>query len=255
MTPLEFSLVLSLGLASGLHCLGMCGPIVLAYGLPLPKGQRLRAHLSYHAGRILTYMLLGALAGVAGGALGLLGRMAGLATGARIFAGAAMILAGLLLAGWLPSSGLAPIGSRFSRMAGRLLRPGSASLRGGAGASACQPERSSGGRLAGESACPTRGNMFFLGLALGFLPCGLVYAALLKALETSGALAGALTMLAFGLGTAAALLGMGAISSLAGGWLGRWSNRIAPGLIMLAGAILLWRGLTAPGAPFCHAAF
>jgi len=198
MTPLEFSLVLSLGLASGLHCLGMCGPIVLAYGLPLPKGQRLRAHLSYHAGRILTYMLLGALAGVAGGALGLLGRMAGLATGARIFAGAPMILAGLLLAGWLPSNGLAPIGPRFSRMAGRLLRSGSA-------------------------------NKFALGLALGFLPCGLVYAALLKALETSGALAGALTMLAFGLGTAAALLGMGAISSLAGGWLGRWSNRIAPG--------------------------
>jgi sulfite exporter TauE/SafE len=224
MTPLEFSLVLSLGLVSGLHCLGMCGPIVLAYGLPLAKGQRLRAHLSYHAGRVLTYMLLGALAGAAGGALGLLGRLAGLTTGARIFAGAAMILAGLLLAGLLPSSGPARIGSRFSRVAGRLLRPGSA-------------------------------NKFALGLVLGFLPCGLVYAALLKAVESAGALDGALTMLAFGLGTAAALLSMGAISSLAGAWLGRWSNRIAPGFIVLAGAILLWRGLTAPGAPLCHAGF
>jgi len=224
MTPREFSLVLSLGLARGLHCLGMCGPIVLAYGLPLPKGRRLRAHLSYHAGRILTYVLLGALAGAAGGALGLLGRMAGLATGARIFAGAAMILAGLLMAGWFPSNGLARIGggSWFSRTAGRLLRSGS--------------------------------NKFFLGLALGFLPCGLVYAALLKALETAGALAGALTMLAFGLGTAAALGAMGLISSLAGPWLGRWSNRLAPGFIVLAGAILLWRGLMGPGAPLCHAA-
>ena len=223
MSPLEFSLVLSLGLASGLHCLGMCGPIVLAYGLPLAKGQRLRAPLSYHAGRILTYMLLGALAGAAGGELGLLGRMAGLATGARIFAGAAMIVTGLLLAGLLPSSGLARGGSRFSRMAGRLLQPGS--------------------------------SKFFLGIVLGFLPCGLVYAALLKAVESAGALPGALTMLAFGLGTAAALLSMGAISSLAGGWLGRWSHRLAPGFVMLAGAILLWRGLTAPGAPLCHAGF
>ena len=74
-------------------------------------------------------------------------------------------------------------------------------------------------------------------------------------MESAGALDGALTMLAFGLGTAAALLGMGAISSLAGAWLGRWSNRIAPGFIVLAGAILLWRGLTAPGAPLCHAGF
>jgi hypothetical protein len=243
MTPLEFSLVLSLGLASGLHCLGMCGPIVLAYGLPLPKGRRLRAHVSYHAGRILTYMLLGALAGAVGGALGLLGRMAGLATGARIFAGAAMILAGLLMAGLFPLNGLVRIGggSWFSRTAGRLLRPGNANFRIGDLGSA-NPE------IGVPSA-----NKFFLGLLLGFLPCGLVYAALLKALETAGALAGALTMLAFGLGTAAALGGMGLISSLAGPWLGRWSNRLAPGFIMLAGAILLWRGLMGPGAPLCHA--
>jgi sulfite exporter TauE/SafE len=74
-------------------------------------------------------------------------------------------------------------------------------------------------------------------------------------METAGPLGGALTMLAFGLGTAAALAGMGAIASLAGPRLGRWSNRLAPGFVMLAGAILLWRGLTAPGAPLCHAAF
>ena len=119
MTPLEFSLVLSLGLVSGLHCLGMCGPIVLAYGLPLAKGQRLRAHLSYHAGRVLTYMLLGALAGAAGGALGLLGRLAGLTTGARIFAGAAMILAGLLLAGLLRALLLSRPGGQGAGRGGR----------------------------------------------------------------------------------------------------------------------------------------
>ena len=99
MTPLEFGVVLSLGLASGLHCVQMCGPIVLTYSLSTPKGGALRAHFLYNSGRILTYALLGALAGAAGGGIGMLGRMAGLASGARIVSGAAMIVAGVLMIG------------------------------------------------------------------------------------------------------------------------------------------------------------
>ena len=91
---------------------------------------------------------------------------------------------------------------------------------------------------------------FALGLTLGFLPCGLVYAALLKAVESAAPAAGALTMLAFGTGTAVALLSMGFVSSFAGLRLGPWSNRLAAISVMLFGAILLWRGLAA--APVCH---
>ncbi len=222
MTPLEFSLVFTLGLMSGMHCLGMCGPIVLAYSLPLEKQRAWRAHLSYNAGRILTYMFLGALAGAAGGGLGVLGRMAGLATGARIFAGAAMIVAAVCMVSLGPSSGLITIrkggiAGRFTRAAGKLL-------------------------LAPRE-------KFTLGLLLGFLPCGLIYAALLKAMESAGALSGALTMLAFGLGTAVSLLAAGAASSLAALRLGRWSNRLAAASIAVAGAVLLWCGLR---APHCH---
>jgi len=50
----------------------MCGPIVLTYSLSTPKGGALRAHLLYNAGRIATYIFLGALAGAAGGAIGVL---------------------------------------------------------------------------------------------------------------------------------------------------------------------------------------
>jgi sulfite exporter TauE/SafE len=216
MTPLEFSVVFSLGLVSGLHCLQMCGPIVLTYSLAVPKQQALRAHLSYNAGRILTYMFLGALAGVAGGGIGVLGRMAGLASGA------AMVVAGILMVGFLPSRGLTQIerkgiGARFSRLAGRLLL--------------------------------TARSKFTLGLVLGFLPCGLVYAALLKAMESAGPLSGAVTMMAFGLGTAIALLAVGMVSTFAGARLGFWSNRLAAISIMAAGAILLWRGVA---ASHCH---
>jgi uncharacterized protein len=88
-------------------------------------------------------------------------------------------------------------------------------------------------------------NKFLLGLALGLLPCGLVYAALLKAMDSAGAVPGALTMLAFGAGTSAALFAVGYGS----GFCGRWMSRLAPVSVMLAGAVMVWRGLT---GPHCH---
>jgi len=223
MTPLEFSVVFGFGLVSGMHCLQMCGPIVLAYGMA-SRGHAVRAHLSYNAGRILTYMFLGALAGAAGGGLGVLGKMAGFASGARLVSGAAMIVAGALMIGLVPSNGLVNIQkhgvtARFSKAIGRMM-------------------------------LAPRGK-FGLGLTLGFLPCGLVYAALLKAMESAGAFAGALTMLAFGMGTAVALLAVGAAGSFAGLRLGKWSNRVAAVSVMVAGLILVWRGL-AGTTPHCH---
>ena len=220
MSPLEFSVIFSFGLVSGLHCLGMCGPIVVTYGISA-KGAAWKAHLSYNAGRISTYMFLGALAGAAGAGIGVLGRMAGMASSARIVSGAAMIVAGVLMIGLVPGGGLVTIRtpSRFTKIVARML---------------------TGPR-----------SKFRLGLALGFLPCGLVYAALLKAMESAGALDGALTMLAFGLGTAIALLAVGMASSLAGARIpARWSNRVAAVSIAIAGAVLLWRGLAA--GPRCH---
>ena len=223
MTPVEFGLVFLFGLASGLHCLQMCGPIVLSWSISLPRGQAWHANLRYNAGRILTYMALGAAAGWLGSGIGALGKVAGLAAGARIASGAAMIAAGALMIGLFPSNGLVAIGrpSHFSRWIGRnLLGPA---------------------------------RKFQLGLMLGFLPCGLIYAALLKAVDAGGPLAGALTMLAFGLGTAASLLALGTASSLAGFRLSRWSTKLAAASVMAAGAVLLYRGIaTAHGAPHCH---
>jgi hypothetical protein len=85
---------------------------------------------------------------------------------------------------------------------------------------------------------------------LGFLPCGLIYAALLKSVETARPVAGALTMVAFGMGTAVTLFGMGLASSVAGLRMGGWGNRVAGASILAAGAILVWRGFTA--GPVCH---
>jgi len=220
MIPIEFTAIFALGLAGSLHCLGMCGPIVLSYSVAL-RGPRPAAHAAYNAGRILSYMLLGAIAGAAGHALGILGQLAGFASAARIAAGAAMIVAGGLMIGLVPSKPLIQI-----------QRPGI---------------RQAIGKLILGPSVRTK---FSLGLLLGFLPCGLIYAALLKALESGSPISGALTMFAFGLGTSIALFSAGLLSSIAGARLGAWSNRVAAVSIMLFGAILLWRGIAAPAV--CH---
>jgi sulfite exporter TauE/SafE len=230
MSLVEISLVFALGLAASLHCVQMCGPIVISYSVSLAhagvfKRDMVWAHLSYNAGRVITYSALGAVAGAAGSGIGMLGKLAGLASAARLLAGGAMVVTGILMLRVLPRKVLVQVERRgvmalFSRSIGRLLVSS---------------------RALGK---------FGLGLMLGFLPCGLIYGALLKAVETARPLAGALTMAAFGMGTAVALLAMGMASSFAGLRMGAWGNRLAGASILLAGAILVWRGFAA--GPVCH---
>ncbi|MBK9168021.1 MAG: sulfite exporter TauE/SafE family protein [Bryobacterales bacterium] len=219
MSLAELSIPFGLGVMSSLHCAQMCGPIVLAYSLPLAGRKRAAgAHLSYNAGRLATYALLGALAGAAGGGLVSAGRLAGIERAGALVAGACLILAGVLVSGWFNRGNLVRIGAApdlLTRTAGRLLRAGAA------------------------------GNKLVLGLLMGFLPCGLVYAALLKALEAGSPGAGALSMLLFGAGTSGALLAMGFFSSAITARLGRHANALAAAGMILLGSYLLYRGLQA----------
>lgn len=218
MTPLELTVPFSLGLVSSLHCAQMCGPIVLSYSLPLERARRggLTHHLAYNAGRITTYSALGAAAGATGSAVELLGEMAGVARTATMLSGFLLLLTGVLMLCALRKPGLVQIGavpSYFTRVAGRFLRH------------------------------PNPASKLLLGLVLGLLPCGLIYAALLKSLEAGSAFRGALSMLAFGAGTAGALLAVGMFSSVILRRVGRYANLYAAAGILLLGAYLVWFGL------------
>lgn len=227
MSFTEFNLVFTLGLVSSLHCAQMCGPIVLALSLPLSTAQRrqhLLAHLSYNIGRLVTYTTLGALAGLTGQTLGFAGRLAGLENFAALLGGALMLITGLLLLDLLPHRSL----QKFDplQLLRRTLKP-------------------VGTRIASTAAK----DKFTLGLLLGLLPCGLIYAALFKAMATGTAWAGGLTMLAFGLGTTSALLVIGLGSSAFGATLkslnsGVWGIRMTALTVTLLGSLLLWRGVT-----------
>ena len=242
MSTVEIGLMLSLGLISSLHCAQMCGPIVVSYSLATIDGvgssQRrwtsLLGHLAYNSGRIVTYSLLGAVAGFAGQSVTWMGRLAGLGHTASLVAGVLMIVTGIAMLGWLPS--LASLGQSSAALTSRFLRP-----------------------LGELITSPKISRRLALGLALGFLPCALVYVALMKALATGSPLGGALDMLAFGMGTAASLLAIGILSTSFRFRLARRGTQLAAVAVILMGLGLLWRAsmpaiLSAGGhgAHACH---
>jgi len=227
MNAADISLVLTFGFVSSLHCVQMCGPIVLSYSIAANTAQGRRSflglHLAYNAGRSATYMLLGMVAGFAGGAMGWVGHLAGFQNAAAIVAGTAMVLTGIAMFGFSPvlqNWRTFALPRRFLRPAGRLI------------------------------ASPRPGAKFALGLMMGFLPCGLIYAALMKAIGTASPIEGALTMLAFALGTSVALVVVGLGSSAATMKLARWGTTVSAVTVLIMGLVLIGRGAFAE--PMMH---
>jgi uncharacterized protein len=192
---------------SAAHCVGMCGPFVLAQIAPapgLPATARLirAATIPYHLGRATTYAALGAVMGGAGGALAVAADLAPLFRVFLLIAAALFLLQAVK--GFLPAAAFLP--PRLMARAGGALARIAAPLFGG-------------GTLRG----------YLLGVALGFLPCGLLYGALVAAAGAGGMLAGAFAMAAFAAGTVPSLvlLGCGA-SALATRWRRAAQAMLAP---------------------------
>ena len=218
-------LLLAGATGSAMHCVPMCGPFVLGQvadrmaRLPaarLCEMQRVSGGilLPYHLGRLTTYAALGALAAVAGSGLAhlpWLSRLSGvlLAVAALLFIGQALRRFLPALPGWLPDVAQAPAAwvRLISRGAGWFDRT-------------------------------TPGGGLLLGLVLGFLPCGFLYAALAAAAASGGPARGALAMLAFGAGTIPALVAVGIAGNTAGR---RWQRGVAvvsPAVMLLNAALL-----------------
>jgi len=186
--PLTFYTAFLIGFLGSTHCLGMCGGIVGALNTGLPREGRTAVsrsahHFTYNAGRISSYVIAGTLAGLAGALISQPALDAAVPVG-RLIAGLFMIMLGFYLAGWwqaitvIEKAGLGlwkriePFGKRFL-----------------------------------PATTVTRA--FGLGLVWGWLPCGLVYSALVLAIVSASPGQGAMIMLGFGLGTLPMLLAMG----------------------------------------------
>lgn len=226
--PLEGGLVLGLFLAglagSPLHCGPMCGGFVLGQVADrmtaLPAGRMCEwrrvgaaALLPYHTGRIMTYTALGGLAGVGGSYLDRFP--------------------------WFSSVLLALAAGLFVTLAWRrwsipAVRDHAAGRRPGPAPASAQPAWAGWGL----TRYARRVRHLPLGLMLGFLPCGFLYAALAASAASGDPATAALGMAAFGLGTVPALVAIGLAGHAAGHrWRGLLAS-VAP-FILVANAALL----------------
>ncbi|MHC1743611.1 MAG: sulfite exporter TauE/SafE family protein [Syntrophobacteraceae bacterium] len=183
------------GMLGSVHCLGMCGMLVLASSLPkarcrLERGNLferselisiLKLQVLFHLGRLATYAVAGAVAAGFFTALRLTRVFQDAYAPATIIGGILLMVSALAMAGLLP----------FPDLADRLLTtPLSAIL----------------SRAPSLIQSPKPGAKFLLGLLTGLLPCCLSWAMVVTAASTLDPIKGFWTMLCFGLGTVPALL-------------------------------------------------
>ncbi len=194
MLEASFAAAMLTGLLGSSHCIGMCGGIVTALNMGIDQGPTAGSkqspkssfayQLSYNAGRLLSYAMIGLLAG----SIGLQMQLIINPMVARVIAAIFMILLGLYLANWWRGLKLLEF---WGYRVWRHLQPLSQHL---------LPVRS-------------QPQAFMLGMLWGWLPCGLVYAVLVWALTTADPIIAATIMLGFGLGTLPALLVAGELAN------------------------------------------
>jgi sulfite exporter TauE/SafE len=207
------------------HCIGMCGPIVVSLSLNLKGKSVLIPHILYSTGRIITYAILGGIAGLTGSFTILTSSILRLQKGVLILAGAMVLIMGLAMAGWLPLGRIFRDDDFYKGFFSKWFHRLSAS-------------KSSSVYLS-------------LGLLLGLLPCGPVYTALIASARAGMAAAnslqaffsGTLLMLAFGIGTVPSLLLIGKLTGL------RWIHsreviyKIGSILMILVGIYFIFKGI------------
>lgn len=173
----------TLGLVSGAHCIGMCGGIMGALTMAIPADARVQRWMilvAYNLGRIFSYTFMGLLAGFFAEQFAALG--GGIIL--RTLAGVLLIVMGLHLADWW--RGLTRL-ETIGRYLWVYIQP------------------------LGKGLMPVNNipKALLLGALWGWLPCGLVYAALAMAMTQPAPTLAAGAMLAFGLGTLPAVLAAG----------------------------------------------
>jgi hypothetical protein len=177
--------ILVASLLGSIHCAGMCGPFTCLYSGSRAGSHLLTAHASYNSGRLVSYIVLGTIAGSIGARVDDLGRFAGVAHLAALVAGCLMIV-------WAAAT----IATSFGVRVPISLAPEWA-------------RRTLGGLLISTSRQRPEVRGLIVGLLTTLLPCGWLYTFVVVAGSTGGALAGAAAMAVFWVGTVPILLAVG----------------------------------------------
>lgn len=202
------------GLISSLHCIGMCGPIAMM--LPVDRSNPTKKVIQimlYHLGRLSAYASLGLIFGILGKGF----YMAGIQQHISIIVGVLMIVIVLI-----PERVFMKY--NFSKPVYKLISNVKTSL-------GNQFKRKSPDAL------------FTIGLLNGFLPCGLVYAALFGAIAMQNVTLGVTYMLLYGLGTIPMMSAVVYISNFLSIPIRSKMQKLIPFVTVIIGTLFILRGL------------
>jgi hypothetical protein len=223
------------GIMGSLHCLGMCGPLVLAYSFHLagsapergaggagvrsgPWSRAFPHHLAFHAGRLLTYGILGGLAAGLFRAADLSWFFSDFRATLNLSGGALLVFLGLVLLKVIPlPSFFCDTAAASSILLGRNIQR-------------LFRSRSLGARM-------------LLGMATGTLPCCLSWAMIVTAATTRDPVRGFITMVIFGLGTVPSLFAAGLSASVLSHKIRSMGERMAAFLVLIMGMVFILKGV------------
>lgn len=201
------------GLLGSFHCVGMCGAI--AFMLPVDRQNKVKQFFqiaSYHLGRLLTYSIIGLLFGLLGKGFQLFGFQQQIS----IITGLLMILAIVvpnLFRKFKIGQSVATLVMKLKSALGKQLKS-------------------------------KKNNTFFtIGFLNGYLPCGLVYMAVLGAISTSNAIEGSLYMFLFGLGTVPLMSAVVYVGNFTNVVFRKRVQQIIPFVVVVIGVLFVLRGL------------
>ncbi|WP_315122290.1 sulfite exporter TauE/SafE family protein [uncultured Clostridium sp.] len=200
------------GVLTSIHCVGMCGGIMLSQSLSKESKTKFEAitpAILYNLGRVISYTILGGIIGALGSVFSLT-----ITTKAimQIFAGAFMIIMGFNMAGF----------SLFRKFQLKLPK------------AVCKTKNKSG-------------SPFIVGILNGLMPCGPLQTMQLFALGTGSAIKGALSMFVFSIGTVPLMLTFGALSGLLSKGYTKKILKFSGVLIIVLGLIMGNRGFVLAG--------
>ncbi len=203
-----------LGLMGSLHCVGMCGPI--AFMLPVDRDNNLKKLFQiavYHFGRLLAYSSMGVVFGFLGKGLYVFGIQQKLS----IIVGLLMIIIVLIPKKTFNKYNLSkPIYRILSKVKTNL------------------------GKALQKKTADT---FLTIGFLNGFLPCGLVYMALIGAIAMATPIEGGIYMILFGFGTIPLMTSAIYLSNFLKGAVKKKVQRLIPVFVVTMGLLFIIRGL------------
>ncbi|MFJ5716483.1 sulfite exporter TauE/SafE family protein [Neobacillus sp. NPDC093127] len=210
----SYAVLFVVGLITSLHCVGMCGGIMLSQTIGKEsknKFDAMKPAILYNLGRVTAYTIIGGIVGAIGSVFAL-----SLTTKAmmQIFAGILMIMMGFNMAGF---KAFRKFQLKMPTFALKLLSK------------------------------PKPKTPFFVGMLNGLMPCGPLQTMQLYALGTGSALSGALSMFMFAIGTLPLMLTFGALSGLLSKGYTKKILKFSGILIVVLGLVMSNRGLALAG--------